>query len=165
MRSNGSARELERRRRLAVERLRDGRTQQDVADFLGVHPRTVGRWWAAHRDGGDAGLAAKPTPGRPRRLTADQEAEVLSWLGQRPTAFGFDTDLWTAPRVARLIERRFGVRFHPRYVNAWLADRHITPQKPTHRAKERDQPAIDHWTAEDWPRLQKKRRRRRPTLS
>ena len=165
MRSNGTARELEQRRRLAIRRLQDGRTQQDVADFLGVHPRTVGRGWAAHRDRGDAGLAAQPTPGRPRRLTADQEAEVLAWLGQRPTAFGFETDLWTAPRVARRIEQRFGVRFHPRYVNAGLADRHITPQKPAHRAKERNQPAIDRWTAEERPRLQKKRRTRAHTSS
>ena len=52
MRSQGSAEELERRRRLAVGRVKEGYAQQEVATFLGVHPRTVSRWVCAARVGG-----------------------------------------------------------------------------------------------------------------
>ena len=46
---------------------------------------------------------------------------------------------------AQLIERTFGVRFHPRYLNEWLTARDITPQKPKRQARERDQDEIDRW--------------------
>jgi transposase len=165
MRSKGPAAELERRRRLAVRRVQDGHTQRAVAEFLGVTERTVGRWVAAHRDRGDAGLAARPQPGRPRRLSAAQERRVLSWLRKKPSDFGFDTELWTAARLARLIEQRLGVTFHPRYLSAWLAGRGVSPQKPARRAKELDPAAVERWLAEDWPRIQKKSSRARPTSS
>src|SRR5262245_24488592 len=163
MRSKGTATELEARRRVAVRKLHEGWPQVQVADFLGVHPVTVAKWAARHRQHGDVGLAARPTSGRPRLLTPGQERSVLRWLADRPTAHGFRTDLWTARRVADLIRRRFGVAFHPDYLRAWLRQRGYSPQKPSRRAKQRKQGVIDRWLAEDWPRIQKKRRRRTPT--
>jgi transposase len=163
MRSKGTASELEARRRTAIEKLRVGWTQVAVADFLGVHPVTVAKWTGRHRLEGDAGLAARPTPGRPRFLTPSQERTVLRWLADKPTTQGFRTDLWTARRVADLIRRRFGVDYHPDYLRAWLRQRGYSPQKPRRRAKQRNQAAIDRWVVEDWPRIQKKRRRRTPT--
>jgi transposase len=163
MRSKGTAAELEARRLTAVRRVSEGWAQRDVAAFLGIHPVTVARWVARHRKGGDGGLRAKPTPGRPRFLTPDRERKVLGWLAQPPTAHGFRTDLWTARRVAELILRRLGVRFHPGYLREWLAERDYSPQKPARRARQRDQAAIDRWVAADWPRIQKRRGRSTPT--
>jgi transposase len=127
MRTKGTAQELERRRRLAVQRVREGHSPAFVADFLGVHVRSVRRWLAADRDDPRYGLYSKPSLGRPPALTIDQDLEVLSWLYCKPTSFGFATDLWTAPRLAQLIAHKFGVHFHPRYVNAWLRTRGVTP--------------------------------------
>ena len=73
-----------------------GQTQAFVAEGLGVHPATVAKWTAKHRVEGEAGSAAKPTPGRPRFLTPVQEARVKNWLAQKPTAHGFRTGLWSA---------------------------------------------------------------------
>lgn len=157
MRTKGSAQELENRRCLAVTRVGEGYSQTEVARFLGVHPRTVGRWVAAHRQGGVTALAAKPHPGPAPRLTAEQEAVVLGWFLKDAAEFGFPTSLWTAPRVSSLIERTFGVRYHPRYLNAWLAQRKITPQKPRRQARERDPERIARWLKRDWPRIKKKR--------
>ena len=150
---------------MAVRKVADGWTQRDVAAFLDVHPVTVGRWVRAYRAAGEAALAAKPTPGRPRFLTADQEAQVLGWLAGKPTDHGFRTDLWTARRVASLIERRFGVKFHPHYLRAWLRGRGYTPQKPARRPRQRDQAAVDRWLREDWPRIKKRPAGGRPTSS
>lgn len=157
MRSKGTAAELEARRRLAVERVGEGWAQKDVAAFLGVHRVTVAKWVARHRADKDAGLKAKPTPGRPRFLTPAQERKVLAWLAESPTRHGFDTDLWTARRVAELILQKLGVRFHPNYLREWLSKRNYSPQKPARRARQRDQARIDRWVAEDWPRIQKRR--------
>jgi transposase len=154
MRTRGSVDELERRRLLAVQRVQEGHTQAHVAQFLGVHVRTVGRWIAAYRQDRKCGLAAKPHPGRPPKLTPRQAGLVLGWLRKNPKSFGFATELWTAPRVAEVIQRKFKISFHPRYLNEWLTARDITPQKPQHSARERDEPAIQRWTRYKWPRIQ-----------
>jgi transposase len=71
--------------------------------------------------------------------------------------FGFVTDRWTAPRVALLIEDRFGVRMHHRYLNDWLWRRGgITPQVPERRPVERDERAIRRWLDERWPAIKKR---------
>jgi transposase len=165
MRSKGSASTLEALRRLAVQQVLSGQTQAAVAKVLGVHPVTVAKWVARHRAEGDAGLLAKPTPGRPRFLTPQQDQQVRTWLAQKPTAHGFPTDLWTARRVAELIRRKFGVEFHPNYLREWLARRGYSPQRPARRARQRNDEDIVPWVANDWPRIQKKPATRRPTSS
>lgn len=165
MRSKGSAAELEARRRLAVQRVNDGWSRRDVAAFLGVHPETVAEWVRAHTAGGDAALAAKPHPGRTPFLTPAQETRVLGWLTDPPTKHGFRTDLWTAGRVAHMIAKRLGVKFHPHYLREWLAKRGYSPQKPARRARQRNPAAVAGWVKEDWPRIKKKSGGRRPTSS
>jgi len=165
MRSQGTARELEQRRQLAVRRVLDGWKQKDVAAFLGVTERTVSRWMTAYRTGGDDAIRAKPTPGRPRKLSTRRERSILSWLAKSPRAFGYQTELWTTRRLAELIERRFGVRFNANYLAAWLAARGHSPQRPAKEPVERDNPAVARWLAEDWPRILKKRAGSGPTSS
>lgn len=160
-----TAAEKEARRRLAVEKVLGGRSQADVADFLGVHPVTVAKWMAKYRAAGADALTARPVPGRPRFLTPEQEAEVRGWLLRRPSEFGFRTDLWTAGRVAQLIRAKFGVEYHPNYLREWLSKRGYSPQKPVRRARQRNPEAIGRWLANDYPAGQKKSRPSVPTSS
>ncbi len=83
-------------------------------------------------------MAGTPHPGRRPFLSPEQEAEALGWLTRKPTAFGFRTDLWTAARVAQLIEEKFGVAFHPNYLREWLTKRraHSAEAGPTGQAAE-----------------------------
>src|SRR5512143_604632 len=159
MRTPGSADELEYRRRLAVRRVADGYSTQEVADFLEVDPSAVRRWLAAFRARGEAGLAAKPVSGRPGKLTPTQEKIALRWLTERPTHHGFETDLWTAARLGQLIREEFGVGLNPRYLSTWLRERGFTPQKPERVARERDPKAIAAWLESDWPRVKRIARR------
>jgi transposase len=57
--------------------------------------------------------------------------------------------------VAELILRKFRKKFHTRYLNQWLAQRHITPQKPSRQARERNEREIRRWVREEWPRIKK----------
>jgi transposase len=157
MRTRGSAEELERRRCLAVERVSDGYETAEVAEFFGVHRASVRKWWNAYQQHGVAGLAAKPVPGRPPKLTPTREGQVIGWLRKNPKSFGFATELWTAARVAQVIERKWGVKFHPNYLSEWLTQRDVTPQKPQKRPRERDPDAIAHWKTHTWPRIQNAR--------
>ena len=148
-----------------MTRVGEGWSPADTAAFLGVHVETVRKWVRTHKAGGDDGLAGTPHPGRKPFLTPEQEAEALGWLTRKPTEFGFRTDLWTAARVAQLIEEKFGVSYHPNYLREWLTKRRHTPQKPARRAKQRDSVAIARWTAGEYPAVQKKSRRTGPTSS
>jgi transposase len=144
-------------RRAAVRGIRQGHAQSDVAGLLGVSLRTVQRWWQAWRAEGAAAFAAVSGRGRPPKLSDGQADRVLAWLGRSPTEFGFDTERWTAPRVAELVERELGVRMHPRYLNDWLRRRGVTPQLPARRPRERDDDLIERWKRWQWPRIKKRR--------
>lgn len=156
MRTRGAPNELECRRRLAVQRVFDGYSTQEVADFLGVDPSSVRRWLAAFRRQGADGLVARRVTGRPRKLTSTQEKIALRWLTDSPLEHGFATELWTASRLGQLIQEGFGVRLNSRYLSAWLRSRGLTPQKPQRVPRERNPKAIAEWLASDWPRIKKK---------
>lgn len=157
MRPPGSPSELEHRRQLAVQRVSDGYSTREVAEFLDVDDRSVRRWVAAFRARGKVGLAARPVPGRPPKLTRAQEKVVRRWLSDSPTEHGFVTELWTGRGLAGLIEREWGIPFHPRYVAAWLRTRGYSPQKPQRVPRQRDAQGIGDWLARDWPRIKKRR--------
>jgi transposase len=162
MRTIGSPTALETRRYLAVQRALEGYSTQDIADFLGVEARSVRRWLAAFRQHGMAGLAAQPVSGRPPKLSAAQEKIVRRWLADSPTEHGFVTDLWSAPRLAQLIEQEWNISLHPDALTRWLHQRGFTPQKPRRSHRERDAEAIARWLAQDWPRIKKRRGGRVP---
>jgi transposase len=153
-------------RQLAVARvIEEGQPAAEVAESLGVTVRSVERWCRAWRLTGQQGLVARPRSGRPPKLDAAQETQVLGWLQQSPTLFGFVTEQWTAPRVAQVIQRELGVRLHPRYLNAWLSERRITPQIPQKVPRERNEALIDWWVHREWPRLKKTQDRvKQPSL-
>jgi len=155
MRTIGSPAALGWRRTLAVQRVTEGYSTEEVAAFLGVDPRSVRRWVAASRLQGAPGLAARPVAGRPPKLSTTQEKIVRRWLTDSPTEHGFPTDLWSAPRLAQLIREELGVSLRPGYLSAWLRQRGYTPQKPRRKACERDDEAVARWPARDWPRIKK----------
>ena len=156
MRLPGSARVLESRRRRALALVeQQGLSLNAVARRLGCAPSSVMRWMRAHDQHGEAGLKVRAAPGRPRRLTARQEARLLRALLRGATAHGYDTDLWTTQRIADVIERLFAVRYHRDHVGRLLGRCGWTPQKPERRARERDEAAIVSWKRTRWPRVKK----------
>jgi transposase len=71
-------------------------------------------------------------------------------------AVGYETNLWTLERVAELIERDLGVKYHAGHVSWLLKKLGWSCQRPTGRALERDEPAIKQWKKRRWPELKKK---------
>jgi transposase len=147
--------ELERRRHLAVERINEGYTVQEVAEFLDVHVRSVFRWVAAFRARGCLGLKAVRHPGPAPKLSRRQQDQVCRWLRRPASHYGFSTELWTAKRLATLIHQRLGVSFNPRYLCLWLHKHGFSPQKPRRVPRERNDEEIARWLREDWPQLRR----------
>lgn len=156
MRPAGTAVELERRRRRAVQLLQDGHSLATVAQRVGAAVSAVWLWWKVFREQGEASLAPKPTPGRPRKLTARQRERLVRLLARGARAAGHPNELWTTRRIAQLIEREFGVVYHPAHVSRLLADCGWSWQKPARRAVERDDAAIAQWKRHRWVAIKKK---------
>jgi transposase len=158
MRPPGSAQELERRRRRAIELLQQGEPPAEVAQIVGCDRRSVRRWSAAFRKRGAPGLKARAAPGRPPRLDARARKSLERALLRGAVAAGFPTDLWTCPRVAQVIERRFAITYHVDHVCRLLHGLGWSPQKPQRRAVERDEEEIQRWVKQEWPRIKRGRR-------
>jgi transposase len=135
--------------------LEEGLMPVEVARRVGADRRSVRRWKAAYRKRGEAALKAKPASGRPPKLNAREQKRLERRLLKGAQAAGFDSDLWTCPRVAELLSREFGTEYHVRHVPRVLRSLGFTPQKPARRAVERDEPAIARWIKQDWPRVKK----------
>ena len=163
MRRHGSSSELERIRRKAVALVNSGMTQKAAAKQVGRSVSRVSKWVTAWKAGGDEALRAKPAPGAPSKLTAEQRDDLLQRLGQSATAAGFDTPLWTSPRIAALIEREYGVSYHVHYIPELLKSLGWSCQKAAKRAAERDEQAIQQWVHKDWVRIKKRRAKSRRT--
>ncbi len=152
MRPKGTAAELERRRRRAVELVERGESPTVVARILGVRPSSLHRWRRMARR--PHGLEARPVPGPTPGLSDDHLRKLERLLLQGAKRHGWPNQLWTADRVARLIRERFGVSYHPEHVRKILKQRlGWTSQKPQRKARERDDKGVERWKADELPRI------------
>ncbi len=148
--------QMEERRLAAGRLLRAGQcSQADIARELGVSAAAVTHWKQRLQRAGLRGLRRRPPSGRPSALSAAQWRELVRLLGRGAVAAGFESERWTLRRIAALVERTFGVRYHFRSLGRALRARGWSPQQPLPRAKERDEALIDAWLRRDWPRVKR----------
>lgn len=148
--------DLEKRRMKAVKLLEAGVSQAETARRVGVHRQSVSRWATALATKGREGLRKAGRAGRKPRLDDDAVERLCDVLESGPEAAGFATNLWTCDRVAEVIEREFGIRYHSAHVWKLLGKIGWSCQRPTGRAIERDENAIRRWKRVEWPRIKKK---------
>jgi transposase len=162
-RPTGTAGELERRRKRAVQAVTGGEPRKTVAAVLGVHYKTVARWVRAAQEPG--GLDAKPQGRTPAGLSDADLRRLEGLLAKGAKAHGWPNQLWTAARVARLIERHFRIAYHPEHVRKVLKRRlGWTSQKPRRKARERDDQEVARWVGDEFPRIVREAFRRRAYL-
>lgn len=154
-------------RRRAVKLVDEGRTQVEVAGFLGVTRQAVGNWMRAHRRGGDAVLAARRRGrrgGHTKLTQAQQEKVARLIVGNNPDQLKLPGFLWTRALVRDLIRQRFRVEVGEdtagRYLRAWG----FSPQKPMRRAYEQSDEAVRRWLEVRYPEIEKRARRERAEI-
>jgi transposase len=163
MRPYGSPKTLEKRRRQAIALLEQGLSLSEVARRVQASVGAVFQWRQAWAQGGEAALAPKPVPGRPRKLTARQGERLQQLLLQGARAYGFPNELWTLKRIATLIWLEFRVRYHPSHVWKVLRGWRWSCQVPERRAIQHDEHAIAHWKRYKWPAIKKSPTAGRPS--
>lgn len=148
--------ELEARRRKGMKMLARGVAQAEVARRLNVSRQTTSTWEAMRTEDGQAWR--RKALGRPSRLDEAQRAKLAKMLVAGALANGFATELWTLPRVAALIKKEFGPSYSTVHIWRLLRQLGFSSQRPTGRAAQRDEQAIQRWKAKRWPWLKKKPR-------
>jgi len=154
--------QMAERRREGYRLLKAGWRPAAVARELGVSRAAVTQWKRRFEREGEAAFQVHKSSGRPTKLSAEQQEELLRLLEQGAEAWGYPTDRWTQLRVREVIRRKFGVKYHPTAVGRLLHRLGWSVQKPEVRAIERDEAAIADWKATQWPRIKKKPKENEP---
>lgn len=146
---------LERRRLKGGKLLARGMFPSEVARQLGVARQTVAGWERRLAKGGRDALK-RGELGRPRQLDAEQERELGKLLMAGALAAGYPTELWTLPRIGKLITKRFSVKYSTGHLWHLLRRLGFSCQKPEKRATQRNEAEIARWKRHTWPALKKK---------
>lgn len=157
MRKHGSPQELESIRFRAVELSEHGYSSAEIGEILDRAIGSVKRWLTIASEQGIDALRAKPHAGAAPKLTSEQKEDLQEKLCAGALAAGFETDLWTCPRIRELIIRTYDVEYHVDYIGPLLKSFGFSWQKPQRRAAERDEEKVTQWVEKDWPRIKKRR--------
>ncbi len=146
---------LRKRREKAVALFEQGERQAAVAVHLRVSRQSVSEWWQAWRRGDTGAIEGAIRAGRKPKLEKEQLVLVEKELLRGASAHGYQTDLWSLPRVAKLINNVTGVSYHPGHVWRILHQMGWSLQRPTMKARERDEEKIRRWKTETWEEVKK----------
>lgn len=107
---------------------------REVAEIVGLTPNTVSVLHNLYKKEGLKGIPDKPIPGRPRRLTSEQEAALKSIiLNKVPVEVGFPADFnWTADLIRKYVMREYGYSYSIRGITKILDRLRLSYTRPTY---------------------------------
>lgn len=139
-------------RQQAVKAVKSGQAVESVADAFGVSKRAVFGWLAKFAEGGQNALLAKPVPGRPPKISAEE----MRWIAQTvkdntPQQLKFEFGLWTLSLIGELIKRQFGKSLALASVSRVMKLLGFTVQKPLYQAWQQDPVLVRQWEVDTYP--------------
>lgn len=104
----------------AILMIAQGVSVSEVSDILGDSPRTVQYWVNRFNDEGFDGLMESGRPGRPRKLSDDQIAEIKSALNGHPTGYGLNASTWDGKTLSSFIKQQYNLELGVRQCQRFL---------------------------------------------
>jgi transposase len=117
-------------RLLAAILRKEGMTLEEISKKVKYPLTTVGDWLRRMHLNGISRRYSIKQPGRPKRLTHEQEIELDLFLSQSPQKAGLPFVLWTTKLVRAFIEQHYGVVYKIRQVRNLLICLGFSCQKP-----------------------------------
>ena len=95
--------------------LAQGQSVSAVAEMLSLGEQTVRDYRNQYLCKTLASLMYQAPPGRPSKLTKTQRQQLAEWIKASPQEAGYTSGCWNTPMIQDLIQRHFGVAYHPHY--------------------------------------------------
>ena len=90
--------------------MNDGKTYQEISDFLKIAYPTVA-YWAVHGDPDNLeSFLDGRREGNFRKVTKEYEDLLLEVIEKEPTEYGYEFGRWTAARLATYLEKETGIK-------------------------------------------------------
>lgn len=137
-----------------IQQILNGKTPEMVAESFEMNIRTVYKWLAAYHYGGWEALKSNSISGRPPKLSGEQ----MQWLAKtvndkNPLQLNFVYALWTLGMIRQVIRDQFGISLSEVSVGRVMRRLGFTPQRPLHRAWQRDETLVNEWMAVEYPKI------------
>lgn len=126
------------RRLLSLAAVLDGMSRADAARIGGMDRQTLRDWVHRFNGEGPEGLKDHWNGGYEARLSAEQKAELAQIVETGPDPEVDGVVRWRRIDLKRVIEERFGVHYHERYVGTLLKElgfSHVSA-RPRHPAQD-----------------------------
>lgn len=99
-----------RERILILLLMNEGKTYQEISNFLEIAYSTVA-YWAVHGDPANLqSLKDGREKGNFRKVTQNYEDLLLTIIEEEPLKYGYDFGKWTAARLATHLEKETGIK-------------------------------------------------------
>lgn len=144
-------------RKQAIFLKKKGLKLNAIAELLGVHRKTVTRWWS-YQSGSTAGSQKRGAPTGTGRVFSDwQEQEIQRLIcNKTPNQLKLAFALWDRQAVQELIRDRYQVMPAIRTDGDYLARWGLTAQRPVKRAYERQPAAVKSWLDKKSPAIEQR---------
>jgi len=133
----------------------EGMGERRAAQMVGVGRRTLQDWIFKFRQNGFKGLVKGPYPGRRPKLTPDQLRELAQVIERGLANPGLHTGVWTASLAAHVVNKLFGIRYHPDHMRKILRCLGFTVQLPRRELSRADPADQSHWLTQELAVLKK----------
>ena len=148
----------------ALLAIAEGMAVSEVAQMLTLGEQTVRDYLNRFLWRGVGSLAYQRPPGRPSTLTKTQRQELTALITAGPQASGYASGCWSATMLQDLIQRHFGVEYHPHYICTLLDNLGFSYQKARFVSAHLDEATRLEWRHQTWPTVLRKARQRKALL-
>jgi transposase len=149
--ASGSLRLVKRLHALLA--LAQGQSVSAVAEMLSLGEQTVRDYRNQYLCKGMASLVYQAPPGRPSKLTKTQRQQLAEWIKASPPDVGYTSGCWNTPMVQDLIQRHFGVAYHPHYLATLLTNMGFSYQKARFVSDHLHEAKRLEWRHTRWPKI------------
>jgi transposase len=123
--------------------------------------RSIFRWVALYRQGGEHALKEGQRSGRPPKVSAGVMQRIYdSIVGGDPRQHDFPFFLWTLGIVRTMLNRDYGIELSKSGVSKLLRHLGLSPQRPLYKSYKQDPAEVEKYLKRTFPRLRRLARER-----
>jgi transposase len=148
----------------ALLAIAEGAAVREVSQRLALGEQTVRDYLNSFLWRGAASLVYQRPPGRPAKLTKTQRQALAALIEAGPQAAGYASGCWSATMIQDLIQRHFGVEYHPHYICTLLHNLGFSYQKARFVSDHLDEAKRLEWCQRTWPTVLRRARQRKALL-